>query len=112
MRKYDLSEIDRMRSATQMILDMVSGDRTGKTAEDHLRTYMLNGTDPEELEQYAKLTRDKFDLEWRIKDAERLIKQHSCQHEWRDGPNIIAEDGKLARVRECQKCCKSERVPK
>jgi hypothetical protein len=46
-RKYSVAEIDRMRGA---LVSMCSSDRD---AEDRLRTYMLNGTEPEELEGAA-----------------------------------------------------------
>lgn len=43
-RKYSISEIDRMRTAIAWIFP--SGD-----IENLLRTYMQNGTEPEELEK-------------------------------------------------------------
>lgn len=62
-RKYSVAEIDRMRAAirrtfppqtySQSINDpylkSVGPDYSGQV-EDRLRTYMLNGTEPEELE--------------------------------------------------------------
>lgn len=48
-RKYSVSEIDRMRQALLSICGM-DRDFLGPV-EEQLRTYMLNGTDPEELEQ-------------------------------------------------------------
>ncbi len=59
MRKYSVDEIDRMRDA----LEEVASNRNfylhqaavkPETIEARLRTYMVNGTDPEELEQIAK----------------------------------------------------------
>jgi hypothetical protein len=45
-RKYSVSEIDRMRAA----LSDCNSVWKARDLEDRLRTYMLNGTDPEELE--------------------------------------------------------------
>lgn len=51
-RKYSLDEIDQMRLA---VLDLAGGWRASlAVVEDRLRTYMLNGTDPEELVHAAK----------------------------------------------------------
>ncbi len=47
-RKYSVAEIDRMRHA---ISCGYMGPSNSTLIEDRLRTYMLNGTDPEELEQ-------------------------------------------------------------
>lgn len=67
-RKYSLSEIDRMREAVRIIAvgpmdwqcngrgSFIGTSRSGPPylrvadIEDRLRTYMMNGTDPEELE--------------------------------------------------------------
>ena len=43
MRKYSISEINQMRENLRFIC------RDNSVAEDQLRTYMLNGTEPEEL---------------------------------------------------------------
>lgn len=43
--KYSIEEIDRMRSATKML--------NSSAVEDRLRTFMLNGTEPEEIEAAA-----------------------------------------------------------
>jgi hypothetical protein len=51
-RKYSVSEIDRMRRAVALM--MIGPCRNGAEVEDRLRTYMLNGTDPEELDEAAK----------------------------------------------------------
>lgn len=117
MRKYDLAEIERMRAAAQSLL-MGSGYRpvtTGRddkdTAEDRLRTYMLNGTDPEELEKYAKLKLEQLNLAQQVRDAERLMKQHSCQHDWGDSHSFWENcEQKYDRV--CKKCHKRELVVK
>lgn len=50
-RHYDLDEIDRMRTAISTILDREADGRV----EDQLRTYMMNGTSPQSLEQEADL---------------------------------------------------------
>lgn len=53
-RKYSVSEIDRMRRAIfEMRLLPYGGDSIQQIIEERLRTYMLNGTDPEELEAEA-----------------------------------------------------------
>jgi len=52
-RKYSVSEIDRMRKAIEWSFPTgVSYDAVDRAAEieERLRTYMLNGTDPKELE--------------------------------------------------------------
>jgi hypothetical protein len=66
-RKYSVAEIDKMRSllweraylAWVKVRDPqgdyeISLDRMGRNIEDQLRTYMLNGTDPSELEIGSK----------------------------------------------------------
>ncbi len=63
MRKYSVDEIDRMRQALEEIewcRDSYNQAKS-KTIEARLRTYMTNGTDPEELEQKAKLVNDEHD---------------------------------------------------
>lgn len=45
-RKYSVAEIDRMRKAIDSTYYLQA-----PAVEDRLRTYMLNGTDPEELER-------------------------------------------------------------
>jgi hypothetical protein len=56
-RKYSVSEIDQMRKAVKAIYGSGIGNCTQaeccQMIEEHLRTYMLNGTDPEELEREA-----------------------------------------------------------
>lgn len=50
-RKYSVSEIDQMRRSVTV---MLGGYRaSAATVEDHLRTYMINGTSPEELAEAA-----------------------------------------------------------
>jgi hypothetical protein len=52
-RKYSLDEITQMRLA---VLDLAGGHRASLTVvEDQLRTYMQNGTEPEELIAAARL---------------------------------------------------------
>lgn len=56
-RKYTVAEIDRMRKAIEWSYPCgVSFQRSERDAdvENRLRTYMQNGTDPEELEAIAK----------------------------------------------------------
>lgn len=45
-RRYSVDEIDRMRLS---VMYLVRNDE--RKCEDRLRTYMLNGTEPEELQQ-------------------------------------------------------------
>lgn len=53
-RKYSVAEIDRLRDAIRWSypsgVPFYEKDRNADI-EDRLRTYMLNGTDPAELEQ-------------------------------------------------------------
>ncbi len=56
-RKYSVAEIDRMRKVlwkrvSNSIFTNPNYDpyKLGHSIEDELRTYMLNGTDPDELE--------------------------------------------------------------
>lgn len=55
-RKYSVNEIDRMRRAIGLSYPMdgsyVQADRDADI-ESRLRTYMQNGTDPEELEEFS-----------------------------------------------------------
>jgi len=61
-RRYSVEEMDRMRSAIHGIHPMpMSGhvsntieEQTVKMTEDYLRSYMLNGTAPEDLERKAE----------------------------------------------------------
>jgi hypothetical protein len=57
MRKYSFEEIDRMRDALAWILEYRYTPHT--RIEDYLRTYMMNGTDPEELEEEARKAKER-----------------------------------------------------
>lgn len=73
-RRYTVAEIDRMRIAVEQLFPMdIAYDRAvrAKQAEERLRTYMLNGTEPEELEQHAKEARERRDQ--RMRAAGRLV---------------------------------------
>jgi hypothetical protein len=66
-RKYSVAEIDEMRAAVAGMWSMPA-DETLKMrlVEERLRTYMLNGTEPSELEEAARLFREKWTREfWR-----------------------------------------------
>lgn len=61
-RKYSVAEIDRMRDA---IFDADSYEPGGggirpELVETRLRTYMVNGTEPSELEQKAREAQDRW----------------------------------------------------
>jgi hypothetical protein len=59
-RKYSVTEIDRMRKAIRHQFPLSYGGAVGEPlrletkydahVEDRLRTYMMNGTDPDELD--------------------------------------------------------------
>lgn len=49
-RKYSVTEIDQMRFA---MVRMYLGPDNPTLIEERLRTYMLNGTEPDELEEAA-----------------------------------------------------------
>lgn len=51
-RKYSVAEIDVMRRSVHVLI--ASNEIATASAEDWLRTYMLNGTDPEELVDAAE----------------------------------------------------------
>lgn len=53
-RKYSINEIDRMRSAIHQASYWYRGFESHEQTEDKLRTHMLNGTEPEELEAKAR----------------------------------------------------------
>jgi len=55
-RKYTVDEIIVMRTAAQFILSRSPVPMSAAATEDHLRTYMANGTEPEELEEVVKRT--------------------------------------------------------
>jgi hypothetical protein len=77
-KQYTVEEIDRMRSAVRYIIfpdghfsdDFPIEERyVQKQTEDQLRTYMINGTRPEELEE---LVSDKEEwLRWRNKERQK-----------------------------------------
>lgn len=54
---YSLSEIDAMRKSVDMLATSLGGSwdprQRAAEVEDRLRTYMQNGTDPEELSAAA-----------------------------------------------------------
>lgn len=53
-RKYSIQEIDRLRAA--LVFKLFGADT--RMVEEQLRTYMFNGTGPEELEeQVAEIRR-------------------------------------------------------
>jgi len=67
-RKYSLDELDRMRRAISVelwprgtfrgpVFGYVPEGEQSLAIEDRLRTYMLNGTTPEELEERANAAR-------------------------------------------------------
>lgn len=57
-RKYSISEIDQMRRALEALASyrhqVFHPAERAAAVEDRLRTHMLNGTDPEELEEEAQ----------------------------------------------------------
>jgi hypothetical protein len=85
-RKYSIAEIDRMRRA-------VAFSCSCKEVEDRLRTYMLNGTDPEELE---RMKADIIEARIQQKRAARdLSAQRPAAHARRiPWPNKIALSSK------------------
>ena len=56
-RKYSVSEIDQMRRAVENVCSLrrsaFDQDGIRRDAEDQLRTYMLAGTEPDELQRFA-----------------------------------------------------------
>ena len=56
-RKYTLSEIEKMRSLCVRLAipfgQWWDKDQLERRAEDRLRTYMQNGTTPDELQEYS-----------------------------------------------------------
>lgn len=58
-RIYTVSEINRMRIAVIRTLPKLESQAERlAAAEDRLRTYMTNGTDPDDLETDAQMRRD------------------------------------------------------
>jgi hypothetical protein len=65
-RKYSIGEIDRMRNALSVLCDTgFAFARMDRNAgiEQKLRTYMQNGTEPDELE---KLAGEKLSLQQKM----------------------------------------------
>ena len=64
-RKYSIGEIDRMRKAIEWCyptgVPYLAAERAADV-ENRLRTYMQNGTDPEELE---KMENDRLEAAYR-----------------------------------------------
>ena len=53
-RKYSIAEIDRMRAVLDRSAYFPSDERIReRIVEDRLRTHLLNGTTPEELEEFS-----------------------------------------------------------
>ncbi len=55
-RKYSVAEIDHMRKTVRRLIYSMGvtnsqWEESSRIVEDRLRTYMLNGTDPEELDE-------------------------------------------------------------
>ena len=59
-RSYTVKEIDRMREAVGNIIVWKHGRSYGEYAEICLRTYMMAGISPEELELEEKETQIKY----------------------------------------------------
>jgi len=75
-QKYSIDEIARMREAVTTL--------TGSDgAEERLRTYMLNGTEPAELEQAAAQHMDP--IMRRQKDLAKLSDEWTRQQQYRGG---------------------------
>jgi hypothetical protein len=73
-RAYTVKEIDRMRMATQDLCAIQTRGRFGDaTVEDRLRTYMMAGVAPEELElEYNELRLEQqFALSLELQRASR-----------------------------------------
>jgi hypothetical protein len=52
-RRYSIEEIDRMRVAVHRMYRWANNDATPAAIEDRLRTFMANGSDPDEMEKIA-----------------------------------------------------------
>lgn len=58
--KYSITELDRMRKAVEYLLKpRPFSDPVISDVEERLRTYMLNGTSVEELEDWVAKIREK-----------------------------------------------------
>ena len=76
--RYSIAEIDRMRAALRAIVNNEwPGRNWGQAerdeAEDRLRTYMLNGTTPDELEAHALAVGQDFVARWNAKNPDRPV---------------------------------------
>lgn len=80
MRQYTVDEIDIMRKAVETL-----GGSAG--AEDRLRTYMQNGTDPTELRHAAKQKMDP------IMERQRLLQ--NVADEWQSSRSYLSEFGSI-----------------
>ncbi len=73
-RKYSLDEIDKMRGALRTLCIHLEVPYLPKEKnaeiEDQLRTYMLNGTDPDELKEHA--------TKKRLAESQRLDALHKA----------------------------------
>lgn len=82
-RKYSVAEIDRMRDAVRSMMPLYGLDWGGegflRIVEERLRTHMLNGCDPDELEAAGKEAEIAHAKE-RAALAERLARQHAVIH--------------------------------
>ena len=80
VRKYSVNEIDRMRAAIvaparqRPVTEFIDA----ATVEDRLRTYMLNGTEPEELEEMSRNLTDRWRTETE-QSREKERRRRECQ---------------------------------
>lgn len=78
-RKYSVEEIDRMRAAIaagRVHGYHINADARDRLIEDRLRTYMLNGTEPKELEDEAeRWLKELRDIEALHRQIERDVMQ-------------------------------------
>jgi hypothetical protein len=79
-RKYSVSEIDQMRSAVSIMFPITYNAKAAEI-EDRLRTYMIAGTDPDELEQSAK--------EYRKRDFEAFAQNQKIAAEQRNALDCV-----------------------
>lgn len=64
-RAYTLAEVDAMRAAVQSLIKFTAvrtsfGERTHILVEDRVRTYMMAGVDPAELQAEAESQHARF----------------------------------------------------
>lgn len=100
-RKYSVTEIDRMRAAVVRMTgwneyDPCPSSERPTRAEEKLRTYMLNGCSPEEIEDRAKTVIEDAMAQRRARDEARAEMQRVCDHQY------THED--RANFKECLKC--------